>query len=303
MKDRKEVTRRRFLGSVVAASTGAIVLPHLPAVGSEKPEKKLTATDQVPLGKSNITVCRLGMGTGSRNGRVQRELGQEKFTRLVRHALDRGITFFDTADQYDGLHEMLREALKGVDREKIQIQSKINHSRHDDPLREINRLRRELGTEYLDSLLIHCVRTLDWPETQKKLMDILSQAKEKGIIRSRGISMHGLLPLRGAAATSWGDTRQVRINHNGRHMDALGKRKANVTDVIDCVKKMHAAGKGIVGMKLIGNGDFTRAATRKSSLDFVLSLECVDAVVIGFKSPQEVDEAMERINTALARRA
>ncbi len=298
-----ELTRRRFLKGIVAASAGAIASPQLRALEGEIPSKKLSATDSVRLGKTGLRISRLGMGTGSRSGRIQRELGQEAFTHLVRHALDRGITFIDTADNYEGLHEMLRVALKGVDRGKIQIQCKIPHGKYEDPLKEIDRFRKEVGTDYFDSMLIHCARTHNWPEEEKRLRDLLNAAKEKKIIRATGVSMHGLLPLRAAAATGWGDVRQVRINHNGKHMDGLNRKPAEVQPVVDCIRKMHDAGKGIIGMKLIGNGDFKDAESRKASLDFVLGLDCVDAVVIGFKSPQEVDEAITRINSALARRA
>ncbi len=295
----EKISRRRFLGALAAGSAGIAVMPHFLCAAKTV---KLSAIDQVPLGKSGIKFSRLGFGTGSMGGRVQRELGQAKFTALVRHALDRGITYFDTADNYQKMHEMLREALKGVDREKIQIQCKIPHGRYDDPLKEIDRFRKELGTDYFDSMLIHCVQTTDWAEKLKRLRDLLDEAKDKKIIRARGVSVHGLPGLKGVAETSWGDIRLVRVNHNGTHMDGpTGKwaEPGQVKPVINYVKKMHAAGKGIIAMKLIGNGDFVNTQTREQSIRFVMGLECVDAAVIGFKSPNEIDEAILRINRAL----
>ena len=304
MEEPLRITRRRFIGNVVAGTAGAIATPHLSALEGKEQAAKRTATDLVSLGKSGVKVSRLGMGTGSRGGRIQRELSQEDFTRVIRYGLDRGITFIDTADNYNGLHEMIRPAIKGVDREKIQIQCKIPKSKYDDPLKEIDRFRKEVGTDYFDSMLVHAVRTADWPEQEKRLMDLLNTAKEKEIIRATGVSMHGLVPLRAAAKTSWGDLRQVRINHNGTAMDNLRDKSTEPGDVkavVEHMKKMHAGGKGIIGMKLIGNGDFTDPATRRASIDFVMGLDCVDAVVIGFKSPEEIDEAIANINAALAK--
>ncbi len=290
---------------MVMGVAAAAVLPGSLVLGREGSLVKRTATDLVRLGKSDVKVSRLGMGTGSRGGRIQRELGQKKFTRLLRYAMERGISFIDTADNYDGLHEMIRPAIKGVDREKIQIECKIPHGKYEDPLKEIERFRKEVGTDYFDSLLIHCVRSHDWPEQEKRLMDLLNTAKEKKIIRAMGVSIHGLLSLRAATATNWGDVRLVRINHNGHSMDNLkdkGSEPGDVKAVVKCIQKMDADGKGIIGMKLIGNGDFKDAETRRASIEFVMGLDAVDAVVIGFKSPQEVDEAITMMNNALARR-
>ena len=302
----KEISRRKFLGSVAAGGAAVLAGPKL--VASEmvvnKPAK-FTATDLVTLGDSKVKICRMGMGTGSRGGRIQRELGQEKFTKLIRYGIDRGITFIDTADNYDGLHEMIKPTIKGLDREKLQILCKIWAGRSDDPLKEIDRFRKEVGTDYFDVMLIHCQRTHDWVEERKRLRELLDIAKEKKIIRATGVSQHGLPALRATSATDWGDVRLVRINHEGESMDNL-KNKAsepgNVKEVVQHLQKMHDKGKGILGMKLIGNGNFQDAQKRRDSINFVMGLGCVDAVTIGFKSPAEIDEAITNINNALALR-
>jgi predicted aldo/keto reductase-like oxidoreductase len=280
---------------------GAMALPSLNACAV----KAKTATDIVPLGQSGLQVSRLGMGTGSNGGHVQRTIGQDEFTRVVRYAIDRGVTFFDTADNYNELHEMLRTALEGVDREKIQIQTKISRNKYDNPRQEIDRLRQELGTDYLDSLLIHCTRTADWVEDSKALRDLFDELKAEGIVKAVGVSMHGLLPFNATVDTDWGDIRLIRINHNGAHMDGLTgdwQEPGDVPKVVAGVEKMHAAGKGIIGMKLIGNGDFTDPDVRKKSIDFVMGVKAVDSVIIGLKSTQEVDEAIENMNNGLAKR-
>lgn len=293
----KKITRRDFIGRVAVGAAGIAGFPHFVQAAGKR-----SATDQVVLNKSGIRVSRLGMGTGSNGGSVQRQLGQEAFTRLIRHGLDRGITFFDTADNYGEMHEMLRTALKGVDREKIQIQCKIPHGKYEDPLKELDRFRSEMGTDYFDSFLIHHVRTREWPTEHNRLMDLLETAKQKQIIRSHGVSIHGLVPLEAAVPVDWIDVALVRVNHNGHHMDGPTGAWAEQgirDEALTHIKAMHDRGKGIIGMKLIGNGDFTDPNVREQSIRFVMGLDFVDAVIVGFKSPAEIDEAITRINAAL----
>ena len=304
METRGKITRRKFLESTFIGTAGTAVLPQLLTAKDVTKITKRTATDLVALGRSKVKLCRLGMGTGTRGGKIQRELGREKFIKLIRYGIERGVTYIDTADNYRGMHEMIKPAIKGIDREKIQILCKIWLGRYQDPLKEIDRFRSEVGTDYFDVMLMHCARTPDWVEQNKRLRDLLDTAREKKIIRATGVSMHGLLPLRAAADTGWGDVRLVRVNHNGRHMDNLKnkwKEPGDVSEVVKHIKKMHAAGKGIIGMKLIGEGDFKNPELRRKSIDFVIGLGCVNAVTIGFKSPAEIDEAITNINNALAK--
>jgi 1-deoxyxylulose-5-phosphate synthase len=296
MENPIKITRRQFVRQVTAASAGVLALSQYSQANVR------SASEMVNLGQSGIKVSRLGVGTGTNSGHVQREMGQENFTSMIHHAFERGITFYDTADNYGEMHERLAVAIKSLDREKIQIQTKIPPRKFEKPLQEIDRYRREVGTDYFDSVLIHCVRTPDWIETFKKLRDELEEAKEKKWARSIGVSMHGLPPLNRTVESDWGDIRLVRVNHNGTHMDNLRdqwNKPGNVDAVIAGIKKMHAEGKGIIGMKLIGNGDFKDPQVRRKSIEFVMALDCVDASVIGFKSPEEIDEAIENINRAL----
>jgi len=219
-----KITRRKFLESTFVGTAGTALLPQLLTAKEVTRVTKRTATDLIALGKSKVRLSRLGMGTGSMGGKVMLNLGQEKITRLIRYGLERGVTYIDTADNYDGLHEVIKPAIKGIDREKIQILCKIWPGRYQDPLKEIDRFRREVGTDYFDVMLIHCVDTADWVEQYKRLRDLLDTAKEKKIIRATGVSMHGLLPLRAAADTGWGDVRLVRINHNGMKLSNTSKK-------------------------------------------------------------------------------
>jgi predicted aldo/keto reductase-like oxidoreductase len=292
------ISRRRFIGRI---ALGGLSLPFLPAFALDKPA---TATDTITLPRSGITISRLGIGTGSNGGRIQRELGQEGFTRVVRHAFDRGITFFDTADNYNEMHEMLGVAVRDLDRERIQIQTKISWGKYEDPLKELDRFRKEVGTDYFDSILIHCVMKESWPQDTAKLQDLLSEAKQRGWVKAHGVSIHGLKPLAAATANlKWPDHFLLRVNHNGHHMDGPTSRWAEPGDrdaALPLIKKLHDQGAGIIGMKLIGNGDFTDVRQRRAAINFVMGLNYVDTVVIGFKSPAEIDEAIGFMNTALA---
>ena len=306
MRQQDLPNRRHFLEQVGAGTAGiwATNISSNAAFAETSSPVKKSVADQVALGKSGVKVSRLGMGTGSQGGQVQRELSQDAFTKLLRHGIDQGVTFIDTADTYQELHEKIRPAIKGIDREKIQIQCKIPSGKYDDPLKELDRFRKEIGTDYFDTFLIHCVRTTNWPEELKALRDLLDEAKEKGLIRATGVSMHGLLPLKAAAKCDWGDLRLVRINHNGTKMDGPRgdwQETGDVEQVTMAVEQMHNRGKGVLGMKLIGNGSFTTPDDRQKAVDFVFGLGTVDAVVIGFKSPAEIDESIMRINQTLAK--
>lgn len=294
-------SRRDFLRTTVSAAgalaVGASAMPTFAAA-------KRSATDWVPLGESGVKVTRLAFGTGTFGGKVQRELGQEPFNKLVRYAYDHGIRFFETADNYKEMPTMLGIALKGLPRDSYRVMTKYRLRETENPQATIDRLRSELQTEQLDVLLLHCVRTADWSENFKKLRDELSEAKHKKVIMSHGASCHGLLPLRAFPDNKWLDVALMRVNHNGTRMDSLqggesAEIKGDVPEVISHVAKVHKQGTGVIGMKLIGEGAFRDAEARDASIKFVMQLGTVDAVTIGFKSPAEIDEAIERMNRHL----
>ncbi len=295
-----DITRREFM--VQGASVTAAVATAGIVRGATEDRSQRTAVDRVVLGKTGLKPTRLGLGTGSHGGRDQRELGQAEFNRLVHYAYDRGIRYFDTADNYK-THAMLKSALKGLPREELFIQTKIRTDAIDKVPATLDRFRRELGMDYFDSVLIHCVRTHDWPESLAHLRDELSKAKQQRIIRAHGMSCHGLQPLSAAAKCDWIDVGLIRINPQGKHVDGPKgdfREPGNVPQVLKYMRAMHAKGQGIIGMKLIGNGTFTDPADREKAIRFVMNLDCVDAVVIGFRTPAQIDEAIKRINAALA---
>jgi aryl-alcohol dehydrogenase-like predicted oxidoreductase len=293
-----ERSRREFLKGTLAAG---VVAGHPRWADAAA---KRSATDWVTLGNSGIRVTRLAFGTGSMGGRVQRELGQEGFTRLVRHAYDRGIRFFESADAYSEMHEMLAIALRGLPRDSYRLMTKYRLREPEDPKVTIDRFRRELDSEYFDILLLHCVRVPDWAEQFKRLRDALSEAKDRKVILAHGASCHGLLPLRAfPASTSWLDVALLRVNHDGTRMDTLKQTDTDdigdVNEVVGHIKEIRAKGTGVIGMKIMGEGQFKTPEQRDASIGFVTRLGSVDAVTIGYKSTAEIDEAIERLNTHL----
>ena len=290
------MNRRDFLKSTLAASVVAGSAPQLQAA-------KRSATDWVTLGNSGVKVTRLAFGTGTFGGRIQRDLGQEEFTRLVRHAYDRGIRFFETADNYKEMPQRLAIALKGIPRDSYKLMTKFRWREADKPHETIDRFRRELNSEYFDILLIHCVRQKGWSQELERLRDAFSESKHRKVILAHGASGHGLLPVREFPGNKWLDVALLRINHNGTRMDTLGAEDTrligDVPEVVSHISALHKQGTGVLGMKLIGEGAFTSPEQRQKAIQYVMKLGTVDAVTIGYKNPAEIDEAIERMNSAL----
>ena len=293
-------SRRDFL----RAGLGAAALSGLGGINQAvaAPAKR-SATDMVTLGKSKVQVTRLAFGTGSHGGRVQRELGQTEFTRQVRYAYDHGIRFFETAESYHGMPEMLSIALKGVPRESYKLMTKYSTPASGDPGPKIDQFRKQLDSEYIDILLLHCLRPPTWQSDYQSLQDGLSEAKQKKIILAQGASVHGLPALRTFPGNKWLDIAMIRMNHNGTKMDTPEMRDVpetgNVDEVVSHTKKVHAQGMGVISMKLCGEGRFTQPEDRDAAMKFAMNLGCVDAVTIGFKNTTEIDQAIDCMNRAL----
>jgi len=299
---RKVITRREFIKGT-AALAGVTLLSSC-TTGPLAKGQKPTAVDQVPLGKTGLKLSRLGFGTGSRGGSIQRALGANEFNRLIRYAYDQGITYIDTSESYR-IHTMVREAIRGLPREKLFIQSKMP-GLPEKPLEALDRYREELGVDYIDSLLVHCAVRADWDEGRKRLLDAFEEAKAGNIIRAHGVSCHTLPALTKAARLDWVDVNLVRINPQGAHIDTTVEQwdaesnASHLPAVLEQIKVMRQNRHGVIGMKIIGNGDFTQPEEREKSIRFTMQSGLVDAVVIGFKSTAEIDEAILRINSALA---
>ena len=291
-------SRRGFLkaGLVAGVLTGAGRLTLRAARG--------TATDYVTLGKSGIKVTRLAFGTGTISGKVQRDLGQEQFTKLVRYAYDRGIRFFETAESYGEMHKMLGIALKGVPRDTYQIMSKVTtYHEGADPQAKIDELRKLANTEYFDIMLLHWQHTATWPQDTARWQDGLLEAQSKKMILGHGASVHGLPALRRFPGNQWLDVAMIRMNHKGTIMDGedyMTQGPGNVTEVVTHVHEVHKQGMGVISMKLVGEGRFTNREDRREAMRFAFNNAGVDCVTVGYKNNAEVDEAIENVNLALA---
>ena len=293
--------RRQFIQtSAVLAGTALLSPWALSGVRAAAPAGKRTAADQMTLGKTGIKLSRLGFGTGSDSGRAQTALGRDGFTRLIHYAYDQGITYIDTAESYRTF-EWISDAVKGLPREKLFIQSKVD-GKPADVLAVIDHHRKVFNTDYVDSLLVHCMTRGQWSDEWKRIMDGFNEAKEKKWIRAKGVTCHTLPALRAAVASDWTEVHQVRVNPQGaytdRERDGWGVG-GDIAPVLEQIKAMDAKGRGIIGMKIFGNGSFTDPADREKSIRYAMSQKEIDAVVIGFKNRQEIDEAIERINRAL----
>jgi 1-deoxyxylulose-5-phosphate synthase len=290
-------SRRNFLktGLAAGALAGAGRLPLLAAGGK--------ATDIVTLGKSGVKVSRLAFGTGTMSGRTQRELGQDEFTRQVRYAYDHGIRFFETAESYGDMHRMLGIALKGLPRDSYQLMTKLTTREGVNPQEKIDELRKLAQTEYFDIALLHYQHVATWPKDTARWQDGVLEAKHKKALVGHGASVHGLPALRQMPGNKWLEVAMIRMNHNGTKMDAEDYNTpglGNVSEVVTHVKQVRTEKMGVISMKLIGEGAFTKREDRQAAMKHAFRNAGVDCVTVGFKNTAEIDEAIENLNLALA---
>jgi aryl-alcohol dehydrogenase-like predicted oxidoreductase len=276
-------------------TAGAVSLSKFPYHLYAGTEKKY-AWDRVKLGKTGIEVSRMAMGTGTngggKNSNQTRKLGIKGLSDLLRAAYDEGVTFWDSADGY-GSHPHLKEALKSVPREKVTILTKADIETADEMRSAIERYRQEIGTDYIDIILLHAVTNRNWRNDLKGPMEVLSEAKEKGTVRMVGISCHSLSALEAAAEEPWVELDLARWNPGGAHMDA------DVSVVRKVLTKMKANGKSIMGMKVLGQGDLI---TKKDEcLQFQLGSDFIDCFTIGIESYDQFKDLAKRIPEASVR--
>jgi 1-deoxyxylulose-5-phosphate synthase len=256
----------------------------------------------VTLGKSGVHVTRLAFGTGSNNGHVQSALGQQQFSKLVAYAYERGIRFYETAESYT-TPAMLGEALKPYPRESYVLMNKVTTDEGVDPHQRFDEMRRISKTEYFDIMLLHWQHTADWFAETSRWQDGILEAQQKKTIRSRGASVHGLPALRQMPGNKWLEVAMIRMNHKGTRMDGPVPDDDNlgiVPEVVAHVKQVKSDGMGVVSMKLCGDGTFTQHSDRQAAMRFAFKNAGVDCVTVGFKSTQEIDEAIDNLNLALA---
>jgi aryl-alcohol dehydrogenase-like predicted oxidoreductase len=272
---------------------------QLAPAAEAKAGKRFDPYEAVPLGKTDLKWSRVCLGTGMKGGQResnQTRMGKEKFEGLIRGAYERGVRSFDLADLY-GTHPYVIPALKGIPRDDYAIITKIWWAPGGIPEKErpdadvvVVRFLKELGTDYIDLVLLHCVTSAKWPQELARQMEVLAKFKEKGTIRAHGVSCHSVQALEAAVEEPWVDSVHARINPYGMSMDKPAEK------VPEVLKKLHNAGKGIVGMKIIGEGRLRDDDQRRDeSVRYVLGLGCVDILNVGFEKLEEVDDFAARV--------
>jgi aryl-alcohol dehydrogenase-like predicted oxidoreductase len=286
--------RREFLVRSATAAGAAWLSSKsiLNALAEQTLSRKFSASDTVSLGSTGIKTSRLAMGTGtvgSGHHSHQTALGVKGLSDLLLNGYDHGLRFFDSADSY-GSHPHVAEALKHVQRDKVTVLTKTWARDPATARADLDRFRRELGTDYLDVCLMHCVTEADWTDRYKGVMDVLSEAKQKGAIRAHGCSCHSIEALRAAAKSPWVEIDLARINPVGAYMDA------DPATVVSVLKEMKTAGKAVVGMKILGQG--TLRNRQDEGIKYALSLGILDAFTIGAESREEQEDLLRRIAAA-----
>lgn len=291
----KNLNRRSF---ILKSSCGIGAMIFVAGAGNFGLTPDKTATiDKVDLGRTGLKVSRLAIGTGSHGWKhtsAQKKLGEKEFIRMARHAFDRGVNFFETADMY-GTHEFVGKAVREIGRENVILLSKVMVYPHQDwyapePFQKsIDRFRKELDTDYIDILLLHCMVDGNWPDQYKRYMDEFQEARQKGIIRNTGLSCHDMDAMKMAVSDTWADVLLARVNHHGAKMDGTPE------EVMQVLHQVKSSGKGVIGMKIFGCGDLVQEQEREKSLDFVIKSKNVDCMTIGFESIDQLDDTISRI--------
>lgn len=288
-------TRREFIHRTSLAAGALLVGAKAMAarIAAMVPlAQKYSANDTVTLGRTGIQTSRLAMGTGtvgSGGHSHQTALGMDGLPRLLLNGYDNGLRFFDAADSY-GSHPYVAKALKGVDRTKVTLLTKSWARDAAGMQADLDRFRRELGTDHIDIVLMHCLTEADWTTRYRGAMDMLSEAKQKGIIRAHGCSCHSIEALRAAAKSPWVEVDLARMNPVGAVMDADPETVASV------LREMRASGKAVVGMKILGQGALR--TKQDEAIKYALGMGLLDAFTIGAETIDEQKDLMRRISAA-----
>jgi 1-deoxyxylulose-5-phosphate synthase len=287
--------RRDFLRSGSAMAGTALLGLHRFPHHLYAAEKK-TAQDLVTLGRTGIQVTRLAQGTGTngvnKSSNQIRRMGDAGLSELLVRGVDNGVHFWDLADQY-GSHPHAKAALSTVKRDNVVILTKTHANTEKEMWADLDRFRRELGTDRIDIVLLHCMLSADWTEKKAGAMTVLSEAKQKGIIRAHGVSCHDLGALKMAAASEWVDVDLARLNPAGIQMEG------DPATIISVLRTMKQKGKGVIGMKIFGAGGLRTRVDE--ALQYALAQDVLDCFTIGCEAPQEFDDLIKRIPAASVR--
>ncbi len=300
------MTRRNFVGMALSITGAAALASRLrPArpdeIAPTQPQPnagKIKATERVALGKSGVKISLVGIGTGtlgSGNSSNQTRLGDDGFKSLMRHAFDKGINFFDLADSY-GSGPFFGRAMKGIARDQYVIQSKVDARDPQDARQRLETILRELDTDYVDSFLVHCVTESDWSTRYSPLLAEFEKFKSEGKIRAHGVTCHSFEALQDAYKSDWVQIHQVRWNAYQSHMDN------DVAKCRDLFAQMRRKGQGVIGMKVVGEGDLVKgknAKTPEECFRHQIASGVVEAFVVGCESTAHIDQLLWGTQKAL----
>jgi len=285
------MNRRQFI-STCAGAAGAALLPDVLRADNATTQKPRLHSDRIFLGPHRVEVSRLAYGTGTsgwgHSSNQTRKLGIKGLADSLVQAYHEGITFFDCADMY-GSHPHVKEALKSIPRDKVTILTKTTATTAEAAQKDLDRFRTELGVDTIDILLLHCMTDDDWNVKRRGAMDVIERARQKGVVRTHGVSCHTLGALKTAAAEPWVEVDLARLNPRTVAMDAPPDT------VIPILTNMKKQGKGVIGMKVFGAGKMRDE--QDAMLKYALSQDCLDCFTIGMESPEEMHDVVRRISS------
>ena len=289
------MNRRNFIKTGAVGLAGISVMQHGLAKSSLSYQQDMLV-DKVALGNTGLTVPRLAMGTGTiggRNASNQTRLGMDTFKKLAQHAYDRGMRFYDMAEVY-GSMPFVGESIKSLPRENLTLLTKVWIPEDSANSRvsltdKIDQYRKVLDTDYIDILLMHYITEGGWVKNRARYMDDFLKAKQDGKIKAVGISCHHLDALKEAATSPWLDVIMARLNPFGTNMDDSPE------EVKNALATVKANGKGIVAMKVFGEGKHFTDDEREQSIRFVLKEGNVHCLTLGLESIEQMDDAINRV--------
>ena len=292
------IKRRGFL-QMTAGMLSALPAAAEGEVSGGGARQAFSAFDRVKIGNTGLETSRLCFGTGFKAfNRVseQTRLGRPVFIKLLRAGYERGIRCFDTADLY-GSHTHLAEALAPFPRDSYLLISKIwwrkggvpDEDKTDVPS-QIERFLKEMATDRIDIVQMHCVDKGSWAIELADMIAALDACKRAGKIRAHGVSIHGLAALQACPEVPWLDVAHVRINPFGEKMNGP------VEDNVKAIRELKKKGKGVIGMKILGEGTFSNNSGKvDESLAFTLKGGLADVLNIGFLNEHQIDDIALRI--------
>lgn len=295
--NRREFIRQAMAGGALLA--GASVFTGCQT--TTRQAKSCSGDARVNLGRTGIKVSRLAQGTGFNGSARQSDhtrMGYEAFERLLRHGMQNGVTFIDLADLY-GTHPFVQRAVKDLPRDQYVLLSKIWVRKESwvtptgGARGEVERFRKELDVDTVDIVLIHCTTDDKWTEEYARVRDELSECREKGLVRAVGVSCHDFGALKVAATHPWVEIIFARINHRGGQEYAMD---ASTEEVAEVLKLARRNGKAVVGMKIFGAGKLIKPEEKDASLNYVFQNDLVDAITVGMRKIEELDDTLERMS-------